>query len=76
MAHCNNYIGVGAPMTQDVFRHRALEKQQNDDIEVSLEHGLQMNFSPIKKLSSFTEVMIKVENIKNHKFSLKWPKHL
>ena len=79
MAHCKNYMGVGAPVTQDVFGNRALEKQQNSDIEVSLEplkHGLQMNFSPINKLSSFTKVMTKVENIKNHKFSLKWPKCL
>ena len=56
MAHCNDYMGVSAPVTQDVFGHRALKKQQNDDIEVSLEtlkHGLQTNFSPIKKLSSF-----------------------
>ena len=69
MAHCNDYMGVGAPVTQDVFGHRALEKQQNNDTEVSLEpleHGLQMNFSPIKKLSSFTKIMNKVENIKNH----------
>ena len=46
-------MGVGAPVTQDVFGHKALEKQLNNDIEVSLEslkHGLQMNFSPIKKL--------------------------
>ena len=42
----------------------------------SLKHALQMNFSPIKKLSDFTKVMTKVQNIKNHKFSSKWPKHL
>ena len=35
-----------------------------------------MNFSPIKKLSGFTEIMNKVQNIKNDKFSFKWPKHL
>ena len=39
-----------------------------------LKHALQMNFSPIKKLSSFTKVMTKVRNIKNDKFSFKWPK--
>ena len=53
MAHCNDYMCVGAPVTQDVFGHKAQEKQQNDDIEVSLEplkHGLQTNLSPIKKL--------------------------
>ena len=79
MAHCNDYMGVGAPVTQDVFGHRALKKQQNEDIMgslVPLKHGLQTNFSPIKKLSSFTKVMTKVKNIKNPKFSLKWPKHL
>ena len=64
MAHCNNYMGVGAPVTQDVFGHRALKKQQNEDIMGSLgtlKHALQMNFSPIKKLSSFTKVMNKVQ---------------
>ena len=79
MAQCMYYVGMGAPVTQDVFGPRALEKQQNEDIMVSFEplkHGLQMNFSPIKKLSSFTKVMNKVENIKNDKFSFKWPKHL
>ena len=73
------YVGMGAPVTHDVIGHRALKKQQNKDIMVSLEplkHALQTNFSPIKKLSSFTKVMTKVENIKNHKFSFKWPKHL
>ena len=73
------YVGMGAPVTHDVIGHRALEKQQNEDIMVSLEplkHGLQTNFSPIKKLSSFTKVMTKVETIKNHKFSFKWPKRL
>ena len=72
-------MGVGAPVTQDVFGHRDLEKQQNNYIEVSLEplkHGLQSNSSPIKKLSSFTKVMTKVRNIKNHKFNLKWPECL
>ena len=73
------YVGMGAPKTHDVIGHRALEKQQNEDIMVSLEplkHGLQTNFSPIKELSSFTKVMTKVKNIKNHKFSFKWPKCL
>ena len=72
-------MGVGAPVTQDVFGHRALEKQQNNDIEVSLEplkHDIQTNFIPIKKLSSFTKVMTKVRNIKNHKFRIKWPERL
>ena len=72
-------MGVGAPGTQDVFGHRALNKQQNEDTMGSLgslKHALQTNFSPIKKLSSFTKVMNKVQNIKNDKFSFKWPKHL
>ena len=72
-------MSVGAPVTQDVFGHRALKKQQNKDIMGSLgslKHALQMNFSPIKKLSSFTKVMNKVQNIKNDKFSFKWPKRL
>ena len=37
------YVGMGAPVTHDVIGHRALEKQQNEDIMVSLEplkHGL------------------------------------
>ena len=79
MAHCNDYMGVGAPVTQDVFGHRALKKQQNEDIMGSLgtlKHALQTNFGPIKKLSSFTKVMNKVQNIKNNKFSFKWPKRL
>ena len=61
------------------FGHRALKKQQNKDIMGSfgtLQHALQMSFSPIKKLSSFTKVMTKVQNIKNDKFSIKWPKHV
>ena len=72
------YVGMGAPVTHDVTGHRALKKQQNKDIMVSLEplkHALQMNFNPIKKLSSLTKVMTKVENSKNDKFSFKWPKH-
>ena len=47
------YVGMGAPVTHDVIGHRALEKQQNYNIMVSLEflkHGLQMNFSPIRKI--------------------------
>ena len=70
---------MGAPVTHDVSGHRALKKQQNNDIEVSLEpfkHALQMNFSLINKLSSFTNIMTNVENYKNQKFSLKWPEHL
>ena len=70
---------MGAPVTHDVSGHRSLKKQQNNDIEVLLEpfkHALQTNFSPIKKLSSFTNIMTNVENYKNHKFSLKWPEHL
>ena len=74
IAHCNNYMGVGAPVTQDVFGYRALKKQQNEDIIGSLgtlKNALQMNFSPIKKLSGFTKIMNKVHNIKNDKFSFK-----
>ena len=73
------YVGMGAAVSHDVTGHRALKKQQNEDIMVSLgslKHALQTNFSPIKKLSSFTKVMTKVKNIKNHKFSFKWPKRL
>ena len=74
MAHCNDYMGVSAPVTQDVFGHRALKKQQNENNMGSLgplKHALQMNFSPIKKLSGFTKIMNKVQNIKNDKFSFK-----
>ena len=45
MAHCNDYMGVGAPVTQDVSGHRALKKQQNKDIMGSfgtLKYALQM----------------------------------
>ena len=73
------YVGMGAPVIHDVIGHRALKKQQNEDIMVSLgslKHALQMNFSPIKKLSSFTKVITKVRNIKNDQFSFKWPKRL
>ena len=35
-----------------------------------------MNFSTIKKLSGFTKIMNKVQNIKNDKFSFKCPKRL
>ena len=73
------YVGMGAPVTHDVTGPRALKKQQNEVIMGSLgslKHALQMKFSPIKKLSGFTEVMTKVGNIKNDKFNFKWPKHL
>ena len=72
-------MGMGVPVTHDVSGHKALKKQQNDDIGVSLEslkHALQMNFSSINKLSSFTNTMTNVENYKNQNFSLKWPEHL
>ena len=73
-------MGMGAPATHDVSGHRALKKQQNDDdIGVSLgslKHALQMNFSLINKLSSFTNTMTDVENYKNQKFSFKWPECL
>ena len=72
-----NYVGMGAPVTHDVTGHRALKKQQNEVIIGSLrslKHALQTNFSPIKRLSTFTKVMTKVRNIKNDKFSFKWPK--
>ena len=70
-------MGVGAPVTHVVSGHRALKKQQNSDIGVSLEtskHALQMNFSPINKLSSFTNMVTSIKNYKNHKFDLKWSK--
>ena len=70
---------MGAPVTHDVSGHRALKKQQNDDIGVSLEplkHALQTNFSLINKLSSFTNIMTNVKNYKDQKFSLKWPERL
>ena len=72
-------MGMGAPVTHDVSGHRALKKQQNDSIGVSLgslKHALQTNFSLINKLSSFTNTMTNVKNCKNQKFSLKWPEHL
>ena len=72
-------MGMGAPVIHDVSDHRALKKQQNDDIGVSLgslKHALQMNFSLINKLSSFTHTMTNVKNCKNQKFSLKWSEHL
>ena len=36
-AQCINYMGIGAPLTHVVSSHRALKKQQNNDIGVSLE---------------------------------------
>ena len=44
-AQCINYMGMGAPVTHVVSGHRALKKQLNNDIEVSLEpfkHALQI----------------------------------
>ena len=70
---------MGAPVTHDVTGHRVLKKQQNEVIIGSLgslKNALQTNFSPIKRLSGFTKVMNKVRNIKNDKFSFKWPKRL
>ena len=34
---CIGPKGMGAPVTHDVSGHRALEKQQNNDIGVSLD---------------------------------------
>ena len=34
---CIDYVGVGAPVTHVVSSHRALKKQQNSDIGVSLD---------------------------------------
>ena len=72
-------MGMGAPVIHVVSAHRALKKQKNNDIEVSLEpfkHALQTNFSLINKLLSFTNIMTNVKNHKNSKFGLKWPERL
>ena len=72
-------MGVGAPVTHVVSGHRALRKQQNNDIGASLEpfkHALQTNFSDINKLSSFTYMVTNIKNYKYHKFGLKLPEHL
>ena len=72
-------MGVGAPVTHDGIWPQGPKKARkggyNGFIRI-LKHALQMNFSPIKKLPSFTKVMNKVQNIKNNKFSFKWPKRL
>ena len=69
----------GCPCDPCCFWPQGPKKQQNNDIGVSLElfkHALQMNFSPINKLSSFTNMVTNIKNYKNHKFDLKWPEHL
>ena len=66
-----NHRGMGAPVTHVVSSHRALQKQQNSDIWVSIEtfkHALQTNFSYINKFTSLTDKVIKVGNHKNQKF--------
>ena len=70
-------MGVGAPVTHDVSSHRALKIQQNWDIWVLIEtfkHVLQMNFSYINKMTSFTNIMTNVGNHKSRDFVQKQAK--
>ena len=63
-------MGMGAPVTHVASGHRALKKQQNSDIGVSLEtfkHGLQTHFSDINKMTSFTNIMTMLETTKQAK---------
>ena len=72
-------MGVGAPVTHDVSSHSALKIQQNWDIWVLIEtfkHALQMNFSYINKMTSFTNIMTNVGNHKSRDFVKNKPKRL
>ena len=72
-----NHKGMGAPVTHVVSSHRALKKQQNSDIWVSIEkHALQMNFSYINKFTCLTNKMTKIGNHKNQKFDQNRPECL
>ena len=71
MSYSMNHRGMGAPVTHVISSHRALKKQQNSDIWVSIEtfkHALQTIFSYINKFTGLTDKMIKVVNNKNQKF--------
>ena len=62
---------MGARVTHDVSSHRALKKQLNSDIWVSIgtfKHALQTNFSYINKFTDLLDKVIKVGNHKNQKF--------
>ena len=64
---CNSYMGMGAPVTHDVSSHRALKKQQNRDIWVSMKlfkSDLQTNFIYINKFTGLTNILTKVRNHK------------
>ena len=66
-----NCRGMGAPVTHVVSSHRALKKQQNSDIWVSIgtfKHALQMNFSYINKFTGILDKIIKDGSHKNQKF--------
>ena len=66
-----NHRGMGAPVTHVVSSHRALKKQQNSDIWVSIgtfKHALQMNFSYINKFTCLTNKMTNVGNHKSRDF--------
>ena len=70
---------MGAPVTHVVSSHRALKKQENNDIWVSIEtykHSLQTNFGYINKMTSFTNIMTNVGNHKSRDFVKNKPKHL
>ena len=76
---CMGPKGMGAPVAQYVSGHRALKKQQNNDIVVSLDvekEALQTNFSYFDKITSFTDNITSVENHKNSKFTENRPEHL
>ena len=50
---CMGPKGMGAPVAMDVSGHRALKKQQNNDIVVSLgveNKALQTTFNYLKKI--------------------------
>ena len=67
---CMGPKGIDAPVSHDVSSHRALKIQQNWDIWVVIEtfkDTLQMNFSYINKMTSFTNIMT---NVGNHKIEI------
>ena len=63
---CMGPKGMGAPVAMDVSGHRALKKQQNNDVVVSLgveNKALQTTFNYLNKIWNF------IKNITNLKIN-------
>ena len=69
---CIGPKGMGAPVAMDVSGHRALKKQQNNDMVVSLgveNKALQMVFNYLNKILNFIKDMPNLKINKMYKIS-------